>query len=162
MIHKVRGKALLVPVLLLWTAVAAGCRARRELRIDTTPPGAQVRLDDDLVGVTPVELTFEHYGIRQATFYKEGYRPKSQLIELKKPWWALFPLDFFSEILLPFGWRDRTAVRVELEPELGEVSAEEVRAVLLRAESLRRAGPDGPRPVPQSEPEPAGPADDAE
>ena len=104
-----------------------------------------MRLDDDLVGVTPVELTFEHYGVRQATFYKDGYRPMSLLIDLKKPWWGYFPLDLFSEILLPFGWRDRTAVAVELEPELCEVSMEEIEAVLRRADSLRRAGPDGPR-----------------
>lgn len=139
----------LVVVLLLG---GVGCRARRELFIETVPEGAQVRLDDDLVGVTPLQVSFEHYGVRQATFYREGYRPKSQLIELKRPWWATFPLDLVTEILLPFGWRDRTSVLVKLEPELGEVSEQETREVLRRAEALRRAGPDGPRPLPADEP----------
>jgi hypothetical protein len=135
--------------LLLLALGALSCRARRELHIHTSPTGAQVRLDDDLLpGTTPIEHDFEHYGVRQATFYLEDYRARSERIVLRKPWWAHFPLDLVTEVLLPFGWRDRTTVQVVLEPELGETSPQEIEAVLRRAESLRRAGPSGPRPVP--------------
>ena len=125
----------------------AGCAARRELVIDSVPQGALVRLDDTVVGTTPFETGFEAYGTRRVTIYKEGFRSKTKLIEIKPPWYGRFPFDIVSEVLLPFGWRDRHDVKMQLVPESGTVTMPDLESVLQRAESLRLAEPTGPRPV---------------
>ena len=146
----------------LCVALLCGFRAKRELRIRSEPAGATVRVDDSVVGTTPVDLPFEHYGTRRISLYLAGYRPDSREVELKTPWYSVFPLDFFSEVLLPFGWADLHVVEFALEPEIGHVSEVELDAVLERAEALRRAGPAGPAtPFPPPEAAPAGSADAA-
>ncbi|MBL8859664.1 MAG: PEGA domain-containing protein [Planctomycetes bacterium] len=129
-------------------AALAGCAAQRELTIDSTPPGALVRLDDMVVGVTPFKTSFEAYGTRRVTLYLEGYRSQSRLVEIKPPWYAHFPLDVISEVLLPFGWRDRHEVALVLVAEDSALSMPDIDPVLQRAESLRLAEPTGPRPLP--------------
>jgi hypothetical protein len=106
-----------------------------------------VRLDDRVVGETPLDLPFVHHGTRRVSCTLEGYRPVSRVVAIDAPWWARFPLDLFSEVLLPFGWRDIHRVEVELEVAGGELGESELRALLRKAETLRRAGPTGPRPL---------------
>lgn len=129
-------------------AALAGCAAQRELTIDSTPQGALVRLDDMVVGVTPFKTSFEAYGTRRVTLYLDGYRSQSRLVEIKPPWYAHFPLDVISEVLLPFGWLDRHEVALELVAEDSALSMPDIDPVLQRAESLRLAEPTGPRPLP--------------
>ena len=134
---------------LLACAVALACAPRRTLVIESTPPGAQVRLDDQvLVGETPLRQPFEHYGIRQVTLYLHGYQTHTERIELDTPWYAYFPLDLVTEVLLPFGWRDTRRLRVDLKPGEEFVSLPTLRSVFERADILRLAGPDGPRNLP--------------
>lgn len=136
----------------------ASCAAQRELRISSDPPGALVLLDDQVVGTTPYEQSFQAYGTRRVTLYRSGYRTSSRLVELIPPWYARFPLDIVSEVLIPVGWKDVHPVDFKLEPESGEVTEPDLRAVLERAESLRRATPEGPRDVnPAATPKPADP-----
>ena len=127
--------------------LAAGCAAERELLIVSDPPGALVRLDDEAVGLTPYKEEFQAYGTRRVTLYRPGYRTSSKRVVLDPPWYARFPIDIFSEVLLPFGWEDHHRVHVVLEPESGEVTLPALERVLERAERLRLAGPEGPRPV---------------
>ena len=134
-----------------------GCRARRELVFESEPPGARVLLDGELVGRTPLRVPFESYGVRHVSIQRAGYRDHGEDWELETPWYSEFPLDFFSEILLPFGWRDEHRMEVVLEPWTGEIVEEDFEAVLERAESLRRGGPAGPNqsfPAPGSSPTP--------
>jgi hypothetical protein len=133
--------ALLTGLLLV---TLAGCRARRELVFESEPPGAQVRLDGEIVGRTPLVVPFESYGVRHVSIQHEGHRGHAEDWELVAPWYSHFPLDYFSEVLLPFGWRDVHRMEVVLEPWSGEVPEEDFEAVLERAESLRRGGPAGP------------------
>jgi len=132
-----------------------GCAAERTLVFTTEPAGAQVRLDDDVVGVTPVEVPFLHYGTRRVTFNLEGFRTRSFLVEVKAPWYGRFPLDIVSEVLIPIGWEDRKTVHADLVPATGPVDLPTVRSVFDRAEALRRAGPNGPRDLPPVEVVPA-------
>jgi len=132
----------------LGLGLASGCAAQRELRIDSDPPGALVRLDDEIVGWTPFVTTFHDYGTRRITLYHEGYRSASRLVELKPPWYGRFPFDIFSEILIPVGWRDHHPVSITMEAEGGEVTEPDLRAVLERADLLRMATPEGPLPLP--------------
>lgn len=134
----------------LFLAVALGpaCRAHRMLEIKSDPPGARVVLDQDVIGTTPVEVEFWHYGVRRVTVALPGYRTQSQQISIRPPWYARFPIDIVSEVLLPIGWRDHYLLQVVLEPGLDEITTPDIRSVLDRAEVLRRAGPEGPRALP--------------
>lgn len=128
----------------------AACRAERHLMFESDPPGAQLRVDGVLVGRTPFDMRFESYGSRHVTMQRQGYRRYSGEIELETPWYSIFPLDYVSEIFLPFGWKDIHRLEVTLAPLTGEVSEPDFDGVLIRAERLRRGGPAGPNQlVPQ-------------
>ena len=68
-------------------------------------------------------------------------------IRLKAPWYLRFPVDFITELLLPFGWRDQREITLDLSPESGIVDQPDFQLVRARAERLRRAGPEGPGPL---------------
>ena len=128
------------------TALAlSACVAQRELTVSSDPPGAEVRLDEEHVGFTPVEIPFTHYGKRRVTLYLDGYLSRSDVIDLKPPWYGRFPLDIFTEVLIPIGWKQHEQHHVLLERGSGKIPAPDLRDVLDRAEAMRRAGPEGPR-----------------
>jgi hypothetical protein len=136
--------------------VLSSCRAERYLVFNSEPSGAQVQLDGKMIGVTPLEVRFESYGHRHIRMQRRGYRSFSTIMEVETPWYSYFPLDYISEILLPFGWEDIHTLNVTLKPRSGEVSRPDFEGVLERAESLRRGGPAGPTQ------RPATPAKDGE
>lgn len=123
----------------------AACRATRELEIESSPSGAEVRLDDVVVGTTPVHVPFKDYGTRRITLYKPGFVTHSELFELDPPWYATFPIDFLTEVLLPIGWHDVQHYEATLVPGTGSIASPDLADVLSRAEVLRRAGPEGPK-----------------
>ena len=140
-----------VVLALVAAVVVTACATKRTLTIRSEPPGAAVRLDHEIVGTTPVTVRFLHYGDRRLTLYLDGYRTRSERVHVGAPWWATFPIDLFTEVLLPFGWEDRHVVHFQLEPGGTEADQPELRRVLERAEVLRRAGPTGPRDLPPVE-----------
>src|SRR4051812_1416091 len=87
-------------------AVAAGCVERRFV-IDSEPPGAMV-LDENnrLIGFTPVDKPFVYYGKYQFKLVKDGYETLTVTEDVVVPWFERFPLDFFTENLLPINIRD--------------------------------------------------------
>lgn len=101
----------------------AACRGDRLLRVETVPPGATVRLDDKVVGRTPADIEFEHYGRRRLSIYRPGYRTHTESLKIRSPWWTRFPFDIVSEILLPFGWDDVHVRKIALVPDTGEEAA---------------------------------------
>ena len=105
---------------LLAAAASAGCRGERTLSLTSTPVGAEVRLDDQLMGVTPVVVPIDHYGTRRLTMYRAGSRLYSEPLDLDAPWWTYFPVDIFTEILNPVRIHDRQAFHVDLLPATGE------------------------------------------
>jgi len=111
-----------------------------------------VRIDDRAVGVTPIRLGFQHYGVRRVTLYKEGYRTHSQRIQLRAPWYARFPVDLFTEVLLPLGIDDHREYTVPLVPGEEMSNSPSLRSVIERANVLREAGPEGPSHLPDRRP----------
>lgn len=106
----------------------SGCRGDRLLRIDSVPSGAVVRLDDRVIGITPLEVPFEHYGQRRLALYSEGSRTYSEPLVLKAPWHARFPIDILTEVLLPLGLDDVRDLRIDLVADAGteaEVATDE-------------------------------------
>lgn len=137
-----------VPLVLAACSALVGCRAQRELIVTSEPAGARVRVDDELVGETPLRLPFVHYGVRRVTLYLEGYQSMSVLADISPPWYGTFPADILTEILVPVGWRDDHALHLVLSPGEDSLGGPTLRSVFERAEALRRAGPDGPRDLP--------------
>lgn len=132
-----------------------GCVERRML-IRSDPPGAPVWLDEQMVGVTPVELRFDHYGVRRVRIGPvrdaEGRVQRlatERMVNIAPPWYEEFPIDFFSEVLWPGTVVDVHQVALSLppvseqEPLYGEEQAEEVRK---QAEEFRKKGSS---PVPE-------------
>jgi hypothetical protein len=67
---------------LLLVCIAACCLStgcvRRRLTVRTSPPGAQVFVDDQEIGTTPCSSSFVYYGPgRKVTLIKDGYRTET-------------------------------------------------------------------------------------
>ena len=102
-------------------------------RVEGTPVR---RTDGEKIGTTPCEVKYLWYGTRELVVELSGYRLVSELVTLSPPWWQIMPLDFVTDVLLPFTITDRVDLVHTLEP--APVSKEEVQEVLRRAEELRR------------------------
>jgi hypothetical protein len=141
-------------VVLALAPLATGCRAQRTLEIASDPAGAEVRLDDRAIGKTPLVVPFEHYGTRRVTLHLAGYRTLSEQIRLSPPWFARFPIDILTEVLIPLGLDDHRVYRRQLIPGQEVMSLPSLRSVIDRANVLRQAGPEGPRNLPAVEAQP--------
>lgn len=114
-----RGLPILV---LLATLLPTGCVERR-LYVRSDPPGAEVYIDGEYIGDTraddhidgPLYTEFLFYGTREYTVRKPGYQTVSGRIELETPWYEYPPVDFFSEVLIPYPIVDEHEVHVKLE-----------------------------------------------
>ncbi len=112
--------------------------------IETTPPGAMVYVDDEPVGESPVTVPFTYYGTRKVTIEKLDaqrrllYERKVAFEKIRAPIYEYFPLDFFSEVLLPLKLEDKHTLSYKLE-ELKLPSKEEIQKDLFeRADELRK------------------------
>ena len=115
-------------LLLLLLALAPAC-VERELVIETDPP-AEVFVDGDYVAATTsgslVRVAFDDYGTRQVTARAQGYLPTRQAVELDVPWYQVFPLGLFSDVLWPGTIRDEHRVLIKLERRAEPRPASEV------------------------------------
>jgi hypothetical protein len=92
----------------------ASCIAR-SVTVESTPPGAEVRLNGRAVGTTPVTVPFRHYGVYRVELTKSGFETLDAEEPLLTPWWARFPLCIFTELLWPARIRDDRWLGYELE-----------------------------------------------
>lgn len=109
-------RLLLTAVVVAACALSAGC-VRRRMTVRTNPPGAQVFVDDQAIGVTPCSAAYVYYGTRKITVMKEGYATQTLYQKFYPPWYEIPPLDFLSENLVPRETRDERIVDVELVPD---------------------------------------------
>ena len=123
---------------LLALLALTGC-VERMVAIRSEPPGAAVFLDGERVGETPVEVPYTWYGTRELIVEKRGFREIRRELPLGTPWYQIPPLDFVTDVLIPFTITDRTEVDLTLEP--APVTREELEDVLRRvAETREKAG----------------------
>ncbi len=116
--------ALIVAICLL----QVGCVTRR-LTVRSNPPGAMVYIDDYEIGPTPVSVPYTYYGTRKIVLVKDGFETLTVMQEIPAPWYQWFPLDFFSENVVPVEIRDQRTVDFNLVPKL-----------MLPRESVRQRG----------------------
>lgn len=108
-----------LPALLALQAV--GCSGvRRELTVESDPPGALVYLNGDEVGRTPMTREFTYYGTMDLQLRKDGYRTLSARPRVWAPLWQVPPIDLLAEAL-PL--TDRHKLSYTLKPQAeGEVN----------------------------------------
>ncbi len=111
-----------------------GC-VERIVAVRTDPPGATLSVDGETVGRTPCEVRYVWYGTREIVVEHRGYRPVREMLPLRPPWWQIFPLDFITDVLIPFTLTDRVEVEYVLEP--ADRSLEGREEMRRRAEELR-------------------------
>jgi len=103
-------------ILIVFSIVFSGC-IRKRMTIRTTPSGAMAYIDKQPIGLTPVSTNFTYYGTRSIELTLPGYRTEKFLRKISPPWYAIPPLDFFSETLWPFERRDERIIDVQLSGE---------------------------------------------
>lgn len=129
-------------IFLLGFTAFSGC-VLRTLTINSEPSGATVYVDNTAVGETPVTIPFTYYGTRKITLEKTDadgkliYERKIVYEKLSAPVYQIFPLDFFSEIVLPVDIKDEHFFTYRLDPLNLPPTAEIQKNVLKNAEELR-------------------------
>ncbi|TWU55111.1 PEGA domain protein [Rubripirellula reticaptiva] len=120
------------------TLSSVGC-VRRRMTVRTSPPGATVSVDNQVIGTAPAATSFVNYGTREFRISKEGYRTETIRRKIRPPWYEFPGIDFIAETLWPGEIRDERIIDVELVPK----TIEPIDNVMGRADSLRnqsRAG----------------------
>jgi len=133
-----RKKLLLLAALIsLALAASQGC-VERELFIKSDPPGAMVFVDGIPRAVTPLSVPFDSYGTRDIELRLGNYKVHCEQIDVNPPWYMIFPLDFFSEVLIPFTCVDSHVIDVKLE-KIPDDAFEDQEEILKRARTLRES-----------------------
>lgn len=121
--------------ILLSATLLTGCVERRFI-IESAPPGAQVLHNGQVIGQTPVDEAFVYYGLHDFTLVKDGYETLHVKEKVRSPWYEFPGLDFFSENIVPYKFRDVRRLRYQMVP-LKQVPPD---GVLRRATDLREQG----------------------
>lgn len=128
-----------VLLVLLGVGIAPiGC-VRRRMTVRTSPPGALVSVDNQVIGTSPASSSFTYYGTREFRIEKDGYQTETLRRRLNPPWYQLPGIDFIAETLVPWEIRDERIIDVELVPK----QVEPVETVVQRADQLRLQGRNG-------------------
>ncbi len=140
-------RTMLVLLLAAASTQTTGC-VRRRMTIRSNPVGATVYIDDQQIGTTPVSTPYTYYGTRKIQLVKDGYETLTVKQKFKPPWYQIPPLDFFSENLVPYEFRDERIVDFEMTTQPVVPTQE----LLGRANQLRQATAAGYTvPVPPSD-----------
>ncbi len=109
-----------------------GCVHRR-VTIRSNPPGALVLIDGKERGYTPYSMDFLYYATREIQLVKPGFETLTVMQKFPKPWYQVFPIDFFSDNLWPPGVTNRNQFAYQMQPHPPALTNE----LLERAENLR-------------------------
>ncbi len=129
-----RSQAMLLAVAAC-AGLLAGCVEQRYV-VTTDPPGAVVVRNGQPLGQSPVDDHFVYYGNYHFTIILDGYETLQVDQDVTTPWYEYFPLDFFSENIIPWKVRDVRRFHYKLEPRRMVNTTE----LLKQAENLRNRG----------------------
>lgn len=127
-------------------SATTGC-VDRKFVVESNVPNAQVYVDNAAIGAAPAYASFEYYGYYTIRVVYPGYDTVVKRQHIAAPWYAYPPLDFITEVLLPFHIRDTRRIHIELQPAAQGRTDD----ILNAAEALRQRGamlplPDRPAP----------------
>jgi hypothetical protein len=120
-------------MMLLGCAAGAGCVDRR-IFITSDPSGARVYLNDQDVGLTPLEVNFTWFGTYDVRVRKAGYEPLVTTREAKAPLHEVPPFDL-AALAIPGTKTTHIDWHFELQPATNDPVALLERAEQLRAEA---------------------------
>lgn len=141
---------------LLAAGLLSGCVERRYV-ITSDPPGAVVFENGKPIGATPVDGSFVYYGNYHFTLQRDGCDTLQVDQHIPTPWYEWFPIEFFSENVIPWRIKDVRRFHYALPPQKTVRSDEAVK----RAQELRERAaaigepakaPTGPTPQPPPPP----------
>ena len=93
----------------------SGC-AQRILHIETQPPGADVYINGEASGKTPLDHPFDFYGKFEIVLRHTDHQSRRIIHEASPPWYAYFPMDIIVEFILPvFPLRDVHRIEASLQ-----------------------------------------------
>ncbi len=130
-------------LLVLAALVTPGC-VERILVVRTQPSGADVYINGQKAGTTPLEYEFDFYlpmdiELRKYDALEGGYRAVHLVKDPKIPWHQYFPLDLVTEFLVPWPIRDVHYVDVDLQPETRTLRTQDEQTELeKKIEEIRR------------------------
>ena len=123
-------------VLFAWAVVTVGC-VERLLQVRSDPPGATVYINGKNAGKTPLDFEFTYYGTVDIILRHEDHLSHRELFPLQPPWYEYFPVDFISELVVPWTIHDNHDVNVTLEPGDNELDEDDVAVLRARAEAAQ-------------------------
>ncbi|MBI4314127.1 MAG: HEAT repeat domain-containing protein [Candidatus Omnitrophica bacterium] len=94
----------------------SGC-VKRAILIETDPPGADVLINGHRAGVTPLKYDFITHGRYKFVINKSGFHEITAREWVKAPWHQWIPLDFFTELLIPYQFDDLHRFQYALKPQ---------------------------------------------
>ncbi len=109
-------RRILLALAVLLAAALPAC-VERTLSIETVPEKADVFLDGQLLGQSPVTVPFTHYGTREIVVRKAGYRTERHLETMIPPHFQDPPYDLYYEILTRDRYVDHRPYRYVLAPQ---------------------------------------------
>ena len=143
-----------LPRLVVYLALLSGGTScvERIIQIRSDPSGADVYLNGDEVGKTPLDHPFSFYGTVEVALRADGHLYHRELKTLSPPWYEVMPLDLFAELFLPWKVRDVHSVEVALEPAPRDLSEPQRQDMRARSAELREHLPSSTGPVAAPDP----------
>ncbi len=103
-------------VVLALCGALTGCVERRFV-ITSDPPGAMVFDEKGLpLGPAPVDKQWTYNGKYQFTLVRDGYQTLRVDEQVSPRWFEYFPLDFFTENVIPYTFRDIRRFHYQMQP----------------------------------------------
>ncbi len=93
--------------------MCTGCVHRRAT-IRSDPAGAQVFLEGEEIGFTPVSFDFIWYGTRELTIVKPGYETLTVFQKIRTPWYQILPFEFLTDNFSPMKITNRHEFNYQL------------------------------------------------
>jgi hypothetical protein len=89
----------------------------RFIYINSKPDGATCYIDGKKVGRTPCKIKFIWYGKREIFLEREGYKSIRRIESINPPWYQIFPIDFITDVVIPFKIRDERRFFYRFKPQ---------------------------------------------
>ena len=92
---------------------ATGC-LHRQFTIRSEPSGAQILVNDKILGLTPYSYDFQWYGWYRLSLVKPGYERLDDHVLIRAPTYLWIPFDLLAE-LAPFAVHDDKVLSYQLQ-----------------------------------------------